>query len=150
MSSQQLRVEFLVPNQGAESDEPMHLPALQTEAEPLRFLDFLIHQPIKAALLHGSGVAVTVPAPERFAVHKLIISRRRKTQRAKSDKDVQQAATLVEILLRKRPEDLKQAWEEAWHRGPRWRELLAAGATQLPSTLRQAVAELGVTTEGKG
>jgi hypothetical protein len=148
MSSQQLRVEFLVPNQGPDSDAPLHLPALQTEAEPLRFLDFLIHQPVKAVLLHGNGVAVTVPAPERFAIHKLILARRRKTQQAKSDKDVQQAATLLQILLRKRPEDLKLGWQEAHGRGPTWRELLRAGAAQLPSTVREELSELGIATEG--
>jgi len=34
-------------------------PALKTAAEPLRFLDFLIYEPVKAVLLHGGGVAVT-------------------------------------------------------------------------------------------
>lgn len=147
MSSEKLRVEFLVPNQGADGDKPMHLPALQTEAEPLRFLDFLIHQPVKAVLLHGNGVAVSVPAPERFAVHKLILARRRKTQQAKSDKDVQQAATLLQILLRKRQEDVKLAWQEAQARGPTWRELLRAGAAQLPAAIREELMELGVTRE---
>jgi hypothetical protein len=147
MSSQQLRVEFLVPNQGADSDVPLHLPALQTEAEPLRFLNFLIHQPVKAVLLHGGGVPVTVPAPERFAVHKLIVARRRKAQQAKSEKDVQQAATLLEILLRKRPEDLQLAWQEAHERGPTWRQLLRAGAAQLPSSVREELSRLGLMTE---
>ncbi len=64
ISRQRLRVDFLVPNQGADRDEPLYLPALKTAAEPLRFLDFLIHEPVKAVLLHGGGVAVTVPAPE--------------------------------------------------------------------------------------
>jgi hypothetical protein len=73
-----LRVDFLVPNQGADEDEPLYLPALNTAAEPLRFLDFLIYEPVKAVLLHGPGTAITVPSPERFAVHKLIVSQRRK------------------------------------------------------------------------
>ena len=148
ISGQQLRVEFLVPNQGRDSDEPLHLPALQTEAEPLRFLDFLIHQPVKAVLLHGNGVPVTVPAPERFAVHKLIIARRRKSQHAKSDKDLQQAATLLQVLLRKRSDDLKLAWGEAHERGPTWRKLLHAGAAQMPTPVREGLSELGLTAPG--
>jgi hypothetical protein len=144
MSSNQLRVDFLVPNQGADSDEPLYLPSLQTGAEPLRFLDFLIHEPVKAVLLHGSGIAVTVPAPERFAVHKLILSRRRKSTRAKSDKDLQQATVLLQILLHKRPEDMKRVWDEAMQRGPTWRELLLAGAGQLPSSVQENLKASGV------
>jgi hypothetical protein len=91
---------------------------LKTAAEPLRFLDFLIYEPVKAALLRGGGVAVTVPSPERFAVHKLILFRRRKSSEAKADKDLRQAAVLLQILLQKRPEDLKRVWDEAAQRGP--------------------------------
>jgi hypothetical protein len=144
VSGQQLRVDFLVPNQGANSDEPLYLPALRTAAEPLRFLDFLIHEPVKAVLLHGSGIAVTVPAPERFAVHKLILSRRRKSAQAKSDKDLQQAAVLLQVLLQKRPEDLKRVWDEAIQRGPTWRELLLAGAGQLPTSVQGDLKASGV------
>lgn len=144
ISSQQLRVDFLVPNQGADSDEPLYLPALKTAAEPLRFLDFLIYEPVKAVLLHGGGTAVTVPSPERFAVHKLILSRRRKTSEAKADKDLRQAAVLLQILLQKRPEDLKRVWEEAVQRGPIWRELLQGGTAQLPAPLQESLKGSGL------
>jgi hypothetical protein len=147
ISSQKLRVDFLVPNQGADSDDPLYLPALQTAAEPLRFLDFLIHEAVKAVLLHGSGIAVTVPAPERFAVHKLILSRRRKSAHAKSDKDLRQAAVLLQVLLQKRPEDLKRVWDEAIRRGPTWRELLLAGTGQLPNSIQEALKTSGVIAE---
>lgn len=143
ISSQQLRVEFLVPNQGPDSDDPLHLPALQTDAEPLRFLDFLIHDPVKAVLLYGTGIAVTVPAPERFAVHKLILSRRRKSAQAKSDKDLQQASLLLQVLLQKRPEDLKRIWDEARQRGPTWQALLLAGAAQLATSLQEGLEAVG-------
>ena len=85
ISSWRLRVDFLVPHQGADSDEPLYLPALKTAAEPLRFPDFLIYEPVKAVLLHGGGTAVTVPSPGRFAVHNLILSRRRKSSEAKAE-----------------------------------------------------------------
>ncbi len=146
ISSQKLRVDFLVPNQGADSDEPLYLPALKTAAEPLRFLDFLIYEPVKAVLLHGGGVAVTVPSPERFAVHKLILSRRRKSSEAKADKDLRQAAVLLQILLQKRPEDLKRVWDEAAQRGPSWRELLRGGTAQLPAPLQESLKASGLNT----
>jgi hypothetical protein len=69
-----LQVEFLTPNEGPDTDEPQALPALQTDAQPLRFLDFLIYEPVPAVILHGSGSRVHVPRPERYAVHKLILA----------------------------------------------------------------------------
>ncbi len=54
--------------------KPVPMPALGGAAAiPLRFLDYLIHEPIRAVLLHGAGVPVLVPSPERYAIHKLIV-----------------------------------------------------------------------------
>ena len=50
-----VRVDFLTPNQGPDTDEPQHLEALRTDAEPMRFLDFLIAEPTRAMILHGEG-----------------------------------------------------------------------------------------------
>lgn len=122
-----LRVDFLTPNQGRETGLPEALPALGTDAQPLRFLDFLIHEPEPAVILHGPGIFVQVPSPARYAVHKLIVSRRRREGHAKRDKDIQQASALLEVLGEKRPHDLKLAWEEAYERGSAWRELLMQG-----------------------
>jgi hypothetical protein len=122
-----LRVDFLTPNEGQETGKPQALPALQTDAQPLRFLDFLIHDPEPAVILHGAGIHVHVPAPARYAVHKLIVSRRRPEGFAKRDKDIQQANALFEVLGQKRPNELKLAWQEAYQRGPSWRESLNQG-----------------------
>lgn len=122
-----LRVDFLTPNEGGDTGEPQTLPALQTDAQPLRFLDFLIHEPEPAVLLHGPGIYVQVPAPARYAVHKLIVSRRRPEGVAKRDKDIHQAAALITVLAQKRPDDLRLAWTEAHNRGPTWRALLHQG-----------------------
>src|SRR6185437_3159046 len=59
-----LRVDFITPNEGPDTDDPQRLPALRTDAQGLRFLDFLIHEPTEAVVLHGSGVYVLVPTPE--------------------------------------------------------------------------------------
>jgi hypothetical protein len=122
-----LRVDFLTPNEGRETGKPQALPALQTDAQPLRFLDFLIHDPEPAVILHGAGIPVHVPAPARYAVHKLIVSQRRPEGLAKRDKDLQQACALLEVLGQKRPSELKFAWQEAQERGPSWRGLLNQG-----------------------
>ena len=134
-----LRVDFLTPNEGQDGDAPQYLPAFQTDADPLRFLDFLIHDPEPAIVLHNAGIRVLVPSPHRFAVHKLIISRRRQEGTAKRDKDVRQSAALLEILNDKRPYDLKSSWNEAFNRGPAWRKSLAEGLSQIPPEIRDAV-----------
>jgi hypothetical protein len=131
-----MRVEFLTPNEGPDTDVPQPLPAFQTDAEPLRFLDFLIHDPEEAVVLHGTGVYVLVPSPERYAVHKLIISRRRRAGAAKRDKDIQQSAALLDILVEKRSHDLKLVWDEAFSRGQTWRQLLIEGLSLLPPATR--------------
>ena len=126
-----LRVDFLTPNEGPDTDSPQTLPAFQTDAQPLRFLDYLIHEPEPAVVLHDAGVYVLVPAPQRYAIHKLIISRRRSEGTAKRDKDIRQAEALLELLAEKRPYELKAAWEEAFGRGQKWKELLLEGTSQL-------------------
>jgi hypothetical protein len=131
-----IRVDFLTPNEGPDTDEPRRLPAFHTDAQPLRFLDFLIHDPEPAAILHDAGVYVLVPAPQRFAVHKLIVSRRRREGAAKRAKDTQQAAVLLRVLTEKRPQELKAAWKESFDRGKTWRQLIGEGMAQLPPAVR--------------
>ncbi len=131
-----LRVDFLTPNEGEETGQPQSLPALQTDAQPLRFLDFLIHDPEPAVLLHDAGVFVQVPAPARYAVHKLIVASRRRDGTAKRDKDIRQADILLTVLAEKRPHELRLAWEEAHGRGPTWRKLLLQGLSVVSASAR--------------
>lgn len=137
-----LRVDFVTPNQGPDTDDPQRLPALRTDAQGLRFLDFLIHEPTQAVVLHGPGIYVLVPTPERYAVHKLIVALDRPPGIAKKDKDLKQAATLLEILGQKRPTELRLAWEEAHQRGPRWRKLLLTGMSQIAPRPRDLTLKL--------
>ena len=132
------------------------MPALGgASAQPLRFLDYLIHEPIRAVLLHKSGVPVLVPAPERFAIHKLIVASRRNNDadgHAKRDKDVAQSGLLVEALaLTRRQSDLASALVEAWERGKAWQGAIRVGYGSLPQkwrvtagqTLREGLREIG-------
>jgi hypothetical protein len=128
------RVEFLTPNTGSADHDgkPAPMPALGgAYAQPLRFLDFLIHEPVRSVMLHRSGISVTVPAPERYAVHKLIVASRRQDDdngHLKRDKDVKQAEVLMEALIgTRRGSDLAEAYAEAWQRGPAWKEAIAKG-----------------------
>ena len=117
------RVDILTPNRGGDSDEPVALPASRTDAQPLRYLDFLIYQEVQAVALHGAGIPINVPAPERYALHKLIVSRERvKTSgnQIKSRKDLRQAGELLGALVDQRPYELKDLWSEFIERGPQW------------------------------
>lgn len=134
------RVEFLTSNRGSDDyiDQPAKMPALGgASADPLRFLDFLIREPVRTILLHRSGVTVVVPDPSRYAVHKLIVASRRHTDGqgpAKREKDVRQAALLFEALQQtRRSADLALVYNEAWERGPAWQEGIRTGAGMLPA-----------------
>jgi len=133
-----LRVDFLTPNQGADTDKPTALPSLATDAQPLRFLDYLIHEPMRAVLLHGAGVPVLVPAPERFAIHKLIIAQRRSGAQEKRGKDLAQAEALLNVLSEHHADRLSDAWREAWERGKSWRGLLGGGLKLIKVEVRDA------------
>ncbi|QND29435.1 nucleotidyltransferase family protein [Sinorhizobium meliloti] len=133
------RVEFLTGNRGSDeyTGKPSPMPALGgASAENMRFLDYLIYEPVRTVLLFREGVNVLVPAPERYAVHKLIVASRRLTDtlgRVKADKDLSQAALLFEALVESRHgAELTDAWEEAWERGDAWKEGIVSGLSRLP------------------
>lgn len=127
-------VEFLTPAFGDERVKP--LPALGVSAQALNYLNFLIAEPIPAVALYRSGVLVQIPRPERFAIHKLIVADRRQggPDQAKARKDRAQAARLIAILAEDRPDDLREALDDARSRGPRWRERIDASLARLPDT----------------
>ena len=141
-NAQGYKVEFLTPNRGSDDHQgkPARMKALGgAGAEPLRHLDFLIHEPERSVLLYGGGVPVTVPRAERYAVHKLIVAVERKDQ-VKSAKDLMQAGTLIEVLAKRRPLELAEAWTIALDAGPKWQEKLIHGRERLPDTARAALA----------
>ena len=142
------KVEFLTPNTGSDdhADQPMPMPALGgAAAQPLRFLDFLIYQPVRAVLLHGAGVPVNVPSPEKFAVHKLIVASRRLADNdgtAKSRKDRMQAANIMEAMVeQRRSEDIADAFMEAFERGPAWKTALRDSLSQIDERPRRSILE---------
>lgn len=142
-------VEFLTPNTGRadNEDKASRMPALGgASAQPLRFLDYLIRDPVHAVLLHKSGIPVLVPAPERFAVHKLIVAARRVAQGAaagKREKDIVQASNLIEALAQLRQgSQLASVFNEAWRRGPSWRAALREGFRYLPEESQHLLGEV--------
>lgn len=105
-----LRVDVLTPQVGGRT-KAVPIPRFRTAAQPLPHLDYLIADSEDAALVAGSGVLVRVPHPARFALHKLSLARARAAaQQTKSDKDLDQAAQLIQLLSEERPGDLALAW----------------------------------------
>jgi hypothetical protein len=131
VNGQNYRVELLTDNRGAESERPVLLPALGTHAQPLRFLDYLLVDAVRAVVLWDGGILVNVPQPERYAVHKLIVSERRITAAAKQSKDLDQASSLFDVLAEHRAHDLAAAWDEAYGIGPHWRKHLRDALSHL-------------------
>lgn len=133
-SGQQTLVEFLTPAFGAE-ETIRDLPALGVSAQALHYLNYLIAQPIQVPLLYRSGVLVQVPRPERFAIHKLIVADRRRDgpDTLKARKDRAQAEFLIRVLAEDRPEDLREAWQDARDHGPAWRARLEATLARMPA-----------------
>lgn len=136
-------VEFLTPSFG-DGRDTKHLPSLGVSAKAISHLNYLLREPIDAVLNHGSGVLVKVPAPERYAVHKLIVADRRRTgpNPLKARKDMMQAEILFGILADERPEALRMAWDEALAEGPKWRERIGASFAR-SADIRAAVARIG-------
>jgi hypothetical protein len=135
------RVDILSPNRGPDRDEPVHLPALRSDAQPLRFLDFLLYEEEQAAILYNAGILVNVPAPHRYALHKLIVARQRietKQSQDKARKDLRQASELFQVLEEIRPFELRAAWDELLERGPKWRASAEEALQLLDRAGRQA------------
>jgi hypothetical protein len=147
------RVDVLTPNRGSDTDDPVHLPALLTDGQPLRFLflDFLIHNEVPAVSLYGDGILINVPAPERYALHKLLVSRLRTEtaeSQAKAEKDLRQ---LLEILVEKRPYEIHDLWQDLVERGPKWRKYATEAVSLLDQVTRTSALRerlLQVTAEG--
>ena len=127
-------VEFLTPS-FSEDEDLRPLPALGVHAQSLHYLNYLLAEPIFAAATYRDGVLVQIPRPERFATHKLIVADRRLEgpDSLKAIKDRLQAEFLINILAADRPDDLRDALEDALSRGKRWRERITASVARIPS-----------------
>lgn len=128
---QSLRVDMLTPSVRT-GGKPVRLPRFAAAAQPLKYLDYLIASPVRAAVVNGGVVAVNVPDPARFALHKLVVATERPaTDSVKREKDLSQAAQLLEVLAEDRPGDLVLAWEDLVTRGKSWRARVTASLPSL-------------------
>jgi len=103
------RVDLLVPSRD-ESFPIVPVPELKAYALGLSYLDYLLAESQMGGVIAREGCCpVRVPFPERFALHKLVVSQRRKARELKSQKDLLQAATLCAALAEMHPGALEEA-----------------------------------------
>ena len=114
----ELRVDLLAP--GRTDERPVFVPRFGAAAQPLDGIGYLVARPERGVAVGPAPILVNVPAPARFALHKLFVSRSRPLGRqAKARKDLAQAAELIEALSEDRPDDLVEAWREMTAHHPR-------------------------------
>jgi hypothetical protein len=118
----EFRIDFLTPLHRGGS-EPFRHPQLGVRLQPLKFMEYLLQDVQQAAVLSAAGTAlVNVPHPARYALHKLIVAGERPAARiANSNKDIQQAAALLEVLREQASSwQVDEAWTDLLSRGPGW------------------------------
>lgn len=111
-----LIIEFLVPERGRGTDKPHPLPQLGLNAQTLRFLGFLTDNVIHVKV---EGLSLTLPHPANFALHKLIVSQRRKIDE-KMIKDSEAGLNILKALVDKGENSLiKQVYKtipQSWRK----------------------------------
>ena len=102
-------VDLLVPSAG-EDFQVVPVPELQAHATALPYLSYLLADSQMSLLMAREGCCmVRVPLPERFALHKLMVSQLRANRAGKSEKDLFQAAVLLAVLGEKHPGAIEEA-----------------------------------------
>ena len=101
------QVDLLVP--GGSEVSTAAVPELRAHATALPHLNYLLQESQHAILLAREGCCtIKVPTPERFALHKLIVSQlRQRTEKAR--KDISQACVLIAVLAERHPGALEDA-----------------------------------------
>jgi hypothetical protein len=118
----ELRLDFVTSM--TRSGKPVSVPGLNLALEPLKFMEFSLVDTTQSCIFSNLGACVVnLPAPERYAVHKLIVFGERPVkERAKATKDLLQAASLASYFLENEQAGrFNAAWRDALGRGRGWR-----------------------------
>ena len=98
LESDELALEFLIPEVGPHKEKPHEVPALKFNAQPMRHMSTLWRSPVRVNI---DGIDVILPHPADFCVQKLVIAGRRKgASREKGEKDRQTAFEVLDSLLK--------------------------------------------------
>lgn len=117
----------------------------RADEETASLIGYLIANPVRAVVLHGPGIPVCVPAPERYAVHTLIMEEagvEGAPAMGRAHSIPGQAAELIDALLfAHRGNALSDALAELREVCPQWRRSLKAGFARLPLATRMSFSE---------
>ena len=129
---QELRLDFVT--SAVRKGKTVRMPELNLALEPLKFMEFSLEGTTQGCIFARTGACtVNLPAPERYAVHKLIIhGERPASERTKSRKDLLQCASLAEYFTQSgQQRQFNAAWRDALGRGPGWRKRALEGKRAL-------------------
>jgi hypothetical protein len=129
---QELRLDFLT--SATRKGKTVVMPELNLALEPLKFMEFSLQGTTQGCVFGSAGACtVNLPAPQRYAVHKLIVyGERPESERTKAKKDLLQSASLVDYFSRSgRARAFNAAWKDALERGPGWRKRALEGKKAL-------------------
>lgn len=127
------QVDFLT-SLGREGAKPKYIESLGITAQPLKFMEYSLEAPTQTVAFDRLGhyAIISLPLPERYAIHKLIVYGARDARfRSKAAKDLDQSAALIQYFLVHGPRTIKEAWRNAYARGPGWRKRLNVGLEAL-------------------
>ena len=129
---QELRLDFLTSNNS--TGLPVHIPKLNLALQPLKFMEYSLQNTTQSCVISNAGACiVNIPAPERYAVHKLIVYGERPiSERTKSTKDLLQAASLISYFVNNAQSEIfNAAWQDALSRGKGWQTRAIQGKNAL-------------------
>ena len=115
-------------------NKPVKIPALHVALEPLKFMEFALEGATQACIFGRTGACmVNLPAPERYAVHKLVVyGERPVAQRTKATKDLLQVAALASYFVQTgQAAVFNTAWRDLVSRGRGWHSRAKQGRTAL-------------------
>jgi hypothetical protein len=142
IQGKQLSVDILTPLIGKPQSKPILISTFNTYAEPLRFLDYLLEDIQPAVIVARAGILVNVPAPARYALHKLMTAIRRPAAlQTKNLKDSAQSERLLRVLLDDRPGDVQLACLAAKQMPEKFITQLRSGIKKLPAALGNRISE---------
>jgi hypothetical protein len=125
-------VELLMPVRKRNDESPARLRGLKAGALRMQQIEWLIENPVRAVALYGAGVPIRVPDPARYAIHKMIVAKRRGADRIKARKDLEQASAIWEALSETDSGHLQAVLANACRRGKRgWEDRIKASCKEM-------------------
>jgi hypothetical protein len=131
-ADQELRLDFVT--SATRNGQPVVMAELNLALEPLKFMELSLEGTTQGCVIGRSGACiVNLPAPERYAIHKLIVHGERPVaERTKATKDLLQAACLANYFAHSgQAEAFNAVWRDVLSRGRGWRERAHRGQQAL-------------------